>query len=189
MKFLPECRQPKPIALYQHFRVGTFDFADGSVDIADPCYDRDDGASIWDCKVKPGTYNVFVNVKDFASYFKDEDDLCPNEIKTMHDARVTSVYIQHSSYGTRRINGWNTIGRVAVDAGLCGFYNHKPDFDDEEDRKWDGFWKNLKTLVANQTCDLGKYGVTVSSGYGDGYYPVYARKEGDDIVGLKIRFI
>ncbi len=190
MKFLPQNKQPKPETLHDHTFIGVFNFGDGYVDVTDPCYDTDTWCAMWERKVKPGVYNAFIDMKNFPSLYRDEDDpLNPDEIKRMDDIRITSLYIQHASYGKRKINGWDIIGGVGVDAGLCGFYSHKPSFDDAEDRLWNGFWRSLSKIEGDNTCDIGKYGVTVSSGYGDGYYPVYARKEGNEIVGLRLRFI
>jgi len=43
-------------------------------------------------------------------------------------------------------------------------------------------------MVRNITCDIKPYGITVSSGFGDGYYDVLAYKVGEDIVALKLVF-
>ena len=58
------------------------------------------------------------------------------------------------------------IGEIGVDAGMAGFFENKPDFDDEE---WELFCEKLR----DKDCAILPYGVVCRSGFGDGRYPVY----------------
>ena len=76
---------------------------------------------------------------------------------------------------------------IGVDAGLCGFYNHKPNF--KADKKWISFCDDLKHFDDTYcVCDIKPYGITVSSGFGDGCYGLFAQKEKGEIVALELRF-
>lgn len=51
-------------------------------------------------------------------------------------------------------------------------------------------WYRLccKLSISEGRAGVSKYGVISSSGYGDGFYPLYILKESDDIVGFEIDF-
>lgn len=189
MKFLPEEEQTlRPYYVLKHKFVGTFEANDGLIDITDPCYEEDTWCAKFGVKVKPGTYHCFVDVADFpALYLKNDNDATP---KTMHDERLIHLTIVHNDYIRNLLNKeWKLLSAdIGVDAGLCGFYNHKPDF--TEDNDWLEFINNLRNLDKHEyiTCDLRNYGITVSSGWGDGVYEVYKKSDKGEIVALDLRF-
>jgi len=74
------------------------------------------------------------------------------------------------------------IGELAVDAGLAGFFQNKPDYNDDE---WDEFCEKIN----EHNYLITKEGFCTESGYGDGWYPVFAAKdENGAINALEIRF-
>jgi hypothetical protein len=99
---------------------------------------------------------------------------------------------------------WEHIGEIGVDAGLCWlgdpcYVFHKENPPVEIGTDWSGFCDILKDKEmfdnkqhAQFNYDLGHngLGVCVSTGYGDGCYPVLAKfnKEGR-IAEVKITFI
>ncbi len=124
-----------------------------TVDITDPCYDRNTWCRMNDVKVVPGEYAVFATYTD--------------------EGRVASVAIEHKSVLKERAKYRITpvlrdIGDIGVDAGLAGFFPHKRDYDDDE-------WAEFCDKIGFQKVSFIDDGVCTSSGYGDGGYPVYGR--------------
>ena len=131
--------------------VGTIELGD-ITDVTDPCYDAD----VW-CREKvwtfPGTYKCYV--------VEDE--------RTGRIRRSTIVLdsVELSSF---READWDAIGEIGVDAGLAGYFNNKPDFDDDE---WlslcqDVFGTDEYFMVPTRNGT----GFATSTGWGDGSYPV-----------------
>lgn len=202
MEFLPEEKQPKAYYSTVHRYVGTIDIDDGLVDITDPCYNKDTWCALFGYHVKPGKYRCYVNIGNFPSKVKyDKDDVevkiygkAPNYTYTLQDRRIIDLIIEHESIQSQSLSrtsldGWELVSdQIGVDAGMCGFYNHKPNFDAEED--WENFWQNLKNYprLKDRTCDIKPYGITVSSGFGDGTYEVYKFVENGSTVALRLKF-
>lgn len=192
MKFLKK-RVPAEVVVANH-RVGEMQIADGSVDVTDPCYDNSTWCAVFDKKVKPGDYVGFITAVNYPHLIKIEDVTEAvmykgkiGEVKKMDDERIMSLKIVHKDYldANKR---WQLINvSIGVDAGLCGFYNHKPDF--EADGAWNEFCDSLQHFSDTYcTCDIKPYGITVSSGFGDGCYRLYAQKDKGEIVALELRF-
>lgn len=74
------------------------------------------------------------------------------------------------------------IGSIGVDAGLAGFFHNKPDYDDEA-------WSAFCDRVAHGDVWLMEDSFYSVSGYGDGCYGVFAKKQDDEVVALEIRFL
>ena len=203
MHFLPDEKQPKPYYSAVRRFIGVVDIADGLVDITDPGYGKDTCCALFGHKIKAGKYNCYVNIGNFPSKVKyDKDDIevklygkAPNYTYTLPDKRILDLVIEHEDIASQYIpsymglKGWNLVSdQIGVDAGMCGFYNHKPNFDAEED--WTNFWQNLKHYPRHKdlTCDIKPYGVTVSSGFGDGCYEVYKFVRNGETVALRLKF-
>jgi hypothetical protein len=76
------------------------------------------------------------------------------------------------------MEGWSLIGHFGVDAGLCWigdpcYIIHKKT-DGSLGKDWAGFCNLLGTDYPT-TKSFHGLGVCVSTGFGDGSYPVYAR--------------
>ena len=74
------------------------------------------------------------------------------------------------------------IGSIGVDAGLAGFFNNKPDYNDAQ-------WHAFCEQILNGNAWITEDGFFTSSGYGDGSYPVKAFKLNGKIIALEIQFI
>ena len=161
-------------------KTGTINFKSGYVDITDPCYDND----TW-CRLRKelpaGEYKYEANINDYGDWGK----------------RVTSIRIQKKDWKGSKTT--ELIGYIGVDAGLAGFFDNKPDYDDRKD-EWCGqvcdnflFKHPHETRVYEAHCDnaMRCEGVFSSSGYCDGCYPVYQIRSDYTgmIVGYKIKFI
>lgn len=131
--------------------VGTIELGT-KVDITDPCYDK----NVWcrmttDCE--PGTYKGYVEMSDEGDW-------------GMRVATI-SIFKGDKMWG---IEEMESIGTIGVDAGLAGFFNDKPDFND---REWTEFCDKIREGDAWNLYN----GIFSSSGYGDGGYEVYANEE------------
>lgn len=148
-----------------------------SVDVTDPCYDRDVWCRMNTVKVLPGDYE--------CSYF-EANFPCEYDGEIEDDYRVTRARIVHKDYvnAVKDDSFLKEIGEIGVDAGLAGFFDNKPDFDGEA---WHEFCHMMSRDKKAYLTDLGFW---AESGYGDGGYPVYAMSNEDGvIVGLEIAFI
>lgn len=94
-------------------------------------------------------------------------------------------------------NAWQKVGEIGVDAGLCWLgdpcYCVTPDVDEHPAKTWDEFCDKLQKIekkgVAQWNYKGGHIGVTVSTGYGDGVYPVFIRRNADGrISAVKVIF-
>lgn len=146
-------------------KIGVMDFH-GSVDITDPCYNRDVWCRMNDVKIKEGEYSCMVSYKE-DSYFG-----C---------TRVGTIGIFLNGFVPNK-GSMKKIGEIGVDAGVAGFFHNKPDYNQEEwGRFSDQFCGGKAWMVDNGFCS--------ESGYGDGGYPVYAYEQEGEIVALEIRFM
>ena len=157
----------------------------GSVDITDPCYDRDVWCRMNAVKVRPGDYECSYFMANFTWEYdgKKGDDWCVTRARIAH----VDVMTELESTGFSDCDEAEEIGEIGVDAGLAGFFGDKPDFSDEE---WHEFCRAMRAMRArDEQAYLTDLGFWTSSGYGDGGYPVYAVKRDGEIVALEIVFI
>ena len=193
-------RAPSPRYIDRHKAVGQIDIQDGLVDITDPCYEQDTWCAKFGYHVKVGKYNCFIRIADFpykVRYEATDMDVLSGkkkngELATLHDSRIVALIIEHETLNGEPLEDdqWQLVtDEIGVDAGLCGFYNHKPDFKKEE--VWMEFCGSLSELPdqRGRTCDIKPYGITVSSGFGDGGYPLYKHEVDGQVVALMVKFI
>lgn len=152
---------------------GMLNLVDGLVDITDPCYDEDAYCRENNVKVKPGMYNCHAGI-------------CVKSSDEFEKGRCFFATIVHEDYKYTDIpvRSWKKLCDIGVDAGLAGFFSHKPDFNDDV---WNVFCNKIYKGTYWLMHDLCE-GFFTSSGYGDGYYPVYAYYRKNEIVALQIRF-
>jgi hypothetical protein len=103
---------------------------------------------------------------------------------------------------------WEEIGFIGVDAGICWIgdpcYIHlDPEYKEEPPKEWGKTWDNFCNTLAEK--EGGDYptavqfnydkghpglGVCVSTGYGDGYYPVFIKRNKEGRISeVKVKFI
>ena len=97
-------------------KIGVMDFH-GSVDITDPCYDRDVWCRMNDVKIKDGMYTCMV----WRHTFKGEYEGKPY---TEQCVGIIGIYLDGVIPQQKAMK---EIGSIGVDAGLAGFFHHKPD--------------------------------------------------------------
>lgn len=158
-------------------KIGSLDIAAETIDITDPCYPR----RTW-CRrtapIVPGTYDCYVGIN--------------NEVS----GEVVRELVLLSAQEERQSPLLKTqfIGTICVDAGLAGFFEGKPDYDDES-------WKNLgnyllepvngtqrRYWLCDETSPMKCKCFFSFSGYGDGMYAVRSITKGGELVGYKLEF-
>jgi len=158
-------------------KVGTRFFDSHPVRATDPGYDTSDKACYIDgIDIHCGYYDC-VAWKG-RQYFTDCDGKRYGERLVF----VCGIYLSSLGYDVSGLTR-HEIGCIGVDAGMAGFFQHKPDYD--EDGWYDFCNKMYKrdSLITNE-------GFCTSSGYGDGVYPVYAYTDkSGETVALEIAFV
>lgn len=152
-------------------KLGIMDFH-GSVDITDPCYNRDVWCCMNDVKIKEGNYTCMV----WYQTDKGEYDGKPYSYKVVG---IIGIYLDGVVPAQRAMK---EIGSIGVDAGLAGFFHHKPDYDDAA-------WAEFCDRVSHGDAWMIENGFYSSSGYGDGGYGVFAYQQDGEIRALEIRFL
>ena len=100
---------------------------------------------------------------------------------------------------------WETVGEIGVDAGLCWigdpcYIIHPDSLPEDIGKDWDEFCNRLferESKVNHGGASQWNYdkghsglGVTVSTGYGDGMYPVQVRRNNEGRVAeVRVVFI
>lgn len=133
---------------------GEIVFNTDTLDVTDPCYDKD----VW-CRmtvpIAPGKFNYRAELVDYWG------------------ERVSALRIVSADIDCIPNRG-RVIGNIGVDAGLAGFFDHKPDYDDD---KWAEICEFINhdenCYEVDEKTPLGCVGVFSSSGIGDGGYNVY----------------
>lgn len=147
--------------------IGKRVFGD-TVDATDPCYKKDVWCRMNGIKIVPGEYEC-------VAWMSDEGEW---------GNRVAIIGIYLGGYVPPKKQMWK-IGSIGVDAGLAGFFENKPDYDNDQ---WEEFCQ--KVNKPEDHAWIFPEGFFSSSGYGDGAYDVSARKIGDGrATALEIRFI
>lgn len=151
---------------------GILNLSKGVLDITDPCYDKDTWCRKTVKKVKTGKWSCF--------YLQEAED----------DGRIAQIEIVHESVDINDIqNKYIAIGTIGVDAGLAGFFEEKPDYNDNEWSKICNFIPYDEPLIFQTDSPMKCNGIVTSSGYGDGCYEVYGLTDNHfEVVALKIIF-
>ena len=144
--------------------VGVISVPDGWIDVSDPSYDRTVWCRLNDIQVMAGLYDCWIVTVNKDSWGE-----------RVAEMRITRKYFDASQDRTSIFD--LCIGEIGIDSGQACFWNHKPDFTEEEYEQL-SFGRSVQ-----------KHGFIASSGFGDGSYYVYARKFKGEIYQLKIKFI
>lgn len=133
--------------------AGTITFTKDTIDVTDPCYDK----GVW-CRstlpIKPGKYTWWAE-----------------ENTESYGTRIHSLSIFQEGAIPLRKRG-ETVAYIGVDAGLAGFFEDKPDYDDEEWSAICDYLHNKNVARAEKENRFKCVGICSASGDGDGEYEV-----------------
>lgn len=173
--------------LLKKFEKGYKHISCKKVKITDPCY-KDSTWCTMDIKLPEDNYR-FIYYKGAQAEPSDFDETpTEEELQELTDdisSRNFILEIQKKGCDFPLDSPkYKKIGEIGVDSGTAGFFWNKPDLSD--DTIWESFYKALN----NQTDGvmLDDYGWYSWSGYGDGMYDVFAIKENDKIIAVKVCF-
>lgn len=167
--------------------VGQINLNGGTVDVTDPCYNNRGQWTRTTLDVKPGNYNCYSYIGVSKAWGQR---VWVNQIVIAdgEDAAIAEEKIKNGK-------SWRKVATIGVDAGLAGYFDNKPDFDDD---MWDDFchwmWNKEENHNSEGADDSyirkfsGKDGFWTESGAGDGCYEVFAIRNNSEIVALEIRF-
>lgn len=157
------------------------------IDITDPCYSRDSSLRINDVTLPAGKYKL-ICFKGWGYEQNELDELgiTPTESE-LNDLRhrVFSIMIKKSGCRNASFNSkhWESIGQIGVDSGIAGFFWNLNGFADDDE-----YFDFIAELDDNDGIMVNDRGFYCSSGYGDGIYEVFAIKQNDEIIALRIDF-
>lgn len=155
--------------------IGTHHF-NHTIDITDPCYDRDTWCALWDVNIKPGDYHCQV--------------ITTNTWGVRNGVSMILHKDHYEKYETPDFEDFEYLGHIGVDAGLAGFFNDKQTYSDE---KWDTLYcseppsHGLNTIIQPSTF-IKNNGFYTQSGLGDGGYNVLVQKKDGEIIAIVIDF-
>lgn len=92
----------------------------------------------------------------------------------------------------KKVKKWKTVGHISVDAGIVQLGD--PCYQYKNHDEWlkyienTGIEKMKKTLEIGHENGLPGQAVVISSGYGDGYYPVEVIEEKGRVKEVRIKF-
>lgn len=160
-------------------------FDEGVISITDPCYNKDVWCRLNDIKIVPGNYqvNVYTDPSEGGSFILQI---------VLTDESVIAAFEDKNQNINR---SWRVLDEnIGVDAGICGFFQNKPDFNNAE---WSKFCSAINWsddgYMWNGDSPKQK-GFFCNSGYGDGIYSVHAirrkvnGRKTPRIVALELRF-
>lgn len=157
-------------------KIGTMDFH-GSVDVTDPCYDKNVWCRINDIHIKEGEYTCMV-------WYHTDKYVTDGETCTYKHIGIIGIYLNGTIPPQQYMQYIDDIG---VDSGMAGFFHDKPDYNSDE---WIKFCNSTTCdNISNKDAWIIDNGFCSLSGDGDGAYPVYAYKNGEEITALEIKFM
>ena len=174
-----------------------FEITSGTIVASDPCYEIPTWCQGIIEKVKKGIWVAHVQKSDEGDW-------------GTRNAELTITHENHQSVYFTGMDVLNFSG--GVDSGQFGFFDKdfyrkdkvvgdliKQDFGENYDREDGDVWYRACCAVTLGNEDgkkdgdwgnVGNFGVVASSGYGDGSYPVFGVKDGNnEYVGFKVVFI
>lgn len=131
-----------------------------TVDITDPCYDKDVWCRINDLDIADGKYDCIVWQKNEGSHMVN------GKVGIYKDGEIPQK------------SEMMLIGEIGVDAGMVGFFEDKPDYSEKE---WREFCEYVDENPTECNAWIDENGFFADTAYGDGCYEVYAHYNYDGI--------
>lgn len=155
--------------------VGTRFFDETPVTATDPGYDNETWCIRTGIKVQPGKYTC-------VAWRGTERWRHEGKRRSRRRTMICAIYLDGKIPSQEEWESMSIIGNIGVDAGLAGFFQNKPNYSNEE-------WLALCDKIANKSWYITDEGFFTESGYGDGSYYVYGRKNNAGLyTALEIRF-
>ena len=154
-------------------KLGTITFTQGTVTITDPCYNRGTWCTATVQNVHQGEWTAEIEISDEGDWGK----------------RVKNLVL--TADGETGGEEERLPDEIGVDAGVCGVFEDKPNYGDAD-------WFNLcDSDLSDRFGGLAKkdnsfqcVGAWSSSGYGDGGYDAYIRKnEAGEVVAIRVNYL
>lgn len=94
---------------------------------------------------------------------------------TLDEDRVVSSCISAKDAWNNLDGAPEYVGAIGVESGFAGFYSFNPNYDDDA---WSDFCDRFYRTEAKTglSAMIDNTGFTTASGLGDGWYPVYVRR-------------
>jgi hypothetical protein len=144
--------------------------------VSDPSYDRDVCCMQTEIPVKPGKYRAMVLLSDEKEW----------------GVRVASLVLVHTTHQGSPKKDWETICLpIGVDSGQCGIFDDTVYPQSKGYPNAEQFYDECCRLtMSDEFAGILKNGkgVVTSSGFGDGYYELLAKKDGDCCVALMLDY-
>lgn len=157
------------------YRVGHRIFDERPVTVTDPGYDAGTWCTLTGIKVKPGDYTC-------AAWRWREQYTREGKRYSCTRTMICGIYLNDAIPSPEELKSMPLIGTIGVDAGLAGFFQDKPDYDQDA-------WFAMCDKLRNKTWLITDEGFFTNSGYGDGSYAVHGIKNADGLfTALEIRF-
>lgn len=131
--------------------IGTKIFGE-KIDITDPCYNKDVWCRMNGVSIAPGSYACVAWTGEDPSFG--------------HRVLIAGIYKDGKIPSQQTMK---EIGDIGVDAGLAGFFEDKPDYNDKQ-------WSEFCDSICKGEAWIKDEGFFTSSGIGDGCYGVYAHR-------------
>lgn len=144
-------------------KLGNFQVSSGLLYVQDPCYERGSDATF---KSKSGLWNAFIEYCDDLSWGR--------RVKSL----VAKLWDEDAGCG------WTPAERfLPVDSGQMGVF----DADTFSEDCYDEYCSHTLSEIR---AGVGKTYAVSSSGYGDGSYQLFFKKnDNDEVVAVKVEFI
>lgn len=156
--------------------IGARHFDATPVTAMDPGYDSWEASlTLSGINVQPGAY-VCVACRGRDQYIVDGKR--HSRTRTM----ICGIYLNGKMPTAEEWRNMPIIGTIGVDAGMAGFFQNKPDYDEKD-------WFDLCDRFNKKACLITPEGFFTESGYGDGVYNVHGLKNDQGLyTALEIRF-
>lgn len=153
-------------------KAGVRHFDDTLVTVTDPGYNSEAWCTIRDLKIKPGDYTCIAwKGREYYTW--------QGKRHSTQRVLICAIYLDGN---IPDCNDMDCIGGIGVDSGQAGFFQDKPDYNYDE-------WRDYCDKLHTHDYFISNEGFGTSSGWGDGYYPVFVHKDGNgEIDAMEIRF-
>lgn len=157
-----------------------FHVVSNALRVTDPCYDMQFGTAGTLTNVKNGNWLATVDLFDDDGY---------NYVKYLH---IYHQDLPHDANVRNLAKGWEKTNiKVDVDSGQAGFFDQEyfEQLWSDKDAKQNAYTKIRNATDSRQRWGIVKHGVVSSSGFGDGTYGCFVKRNDGYITEAVIVFI